>query len=102
MERGIIKWRPFDSVTNTKALLSAETERINIKKMPLLSDEQIEELEKQVLFAFYTHKIISIKYYKNNNIYDKNGTIKKIDGINHTITLVDNTTLFFNQIINIQ
>ncbi len=102
MERGIIKWRPFHSVTNTTVMLREENKKTGLKKMPVLSDDQINDLEKKIIFSFYSAKPISINYYKNGMVYTKNGSIKKIDDIKHTITLSDNTILFFNQIIKIQ
>ncbi len=102
MDRGIIKWRPFHSVTNTITMLDEENKKLSTRKMPVLSDDQISELERQIIFSFYSAKEISINYYKDGLIYTKNDYIKKIDSIMHTITLADNTTLFFNQIIKIQ
>ena len=102
MERGIIKWRAFNSVTNTKEMLHEEAKNTELIPMPILSEEQLNNIENTLIFGFYSAKILNIHYYKNGKIYIKNSTIKKIDSAMQTITLSDNSILLFKQIVKIQ
>ena len=100
MERGIIKWRPFNSVINTKEMLNECVNKTNTITMPILSEDQITLLENKIIFSYYSKKIVTVKYYRNGKIYNITGIIKKIDSITHTINL-NNTTILFKQIITI-
>ena len=102
MERGIIKWRPFNSVINTKKMLEEESLNQHYIEMPELSEEQLYYIQNKIEFSYYSKIKVTINYFKNNHIFKITGQIKKIDNVNHLIKLNDNTTLFFNQIINIQ
>ena len=55
IDRGFIKWMPFDSVVPTKKLLESLASKKNNIKMPILSEEQIINNENQAVHctAFY-------------------------------------------------
>lgn len=102
MNRNKIKWLPFNSIINTQETLK-ERQIISSKhSMPILSEEQINELEENIIFNYYAKKEVIIKYFQNGYIFTIKSVIKKIDDINHLIILSNNTTLFFNQIITLQ
>ncbi len=99
-DRGMIKWMPFNSVVNSKAVLSSiikEKERIN---KPIMSEDEIEIIEKRIIDAFYMQTTINITYYKEGYTYKYVGKIKKIDSSSKLIYL-SNLRLLFNQIIEV-
>ena len=73
IERGIIKWMPFNSVISSKEVVNSILKEKSKIKMPILSEEQI----------------INISGY-----------IKKIDPTYRKIYF-ENKTILFNQIIKV-
>ena len=100
-DRGMIKWMPFNSVINTKEVLSSILKEKARKRKPIISDDEIKQLEKSIIDAFYMQTTISITYYKGGYTYKYTGKIKKIDSINKLIYL-NNLKLLFNQIIDVK
>lgn len=99
IDRGFIKWQPFDSVTSTKKILKDLIQEKNKVSMPNLTDEQIEKNENLLLTAFHNDEFIKIKYFKSNKINIITTKIKKIDSITKKIILTNNTTIYFSQIV---
>ena len=102
IDRGFIKWLPFDSVTSTKNLLKILSSEKNIMKMPTLSEEQINNNEETVLRALHNNENVKIIYFKNNKIYRINTQIKNIQMISKKIILANNNQLYFSQIISVK
>lgn len=100
MERGIIKWQPFDSVFSGKQIKREVLFTKGVCQKPILSEEQKSDVEKKLIVAFYTKEKIKIKYYHEGQILTIYSHIKKIDFIYHKIYF-DITTLLFEQIIEI-
>lgn len=99
-DRGMVKWAPFNSVIPSKEIIcSIQKEKEKIK-MPLLSEDQKQNIENKLIEAFYEHKIINIAYFYDDRIIHKCGKIKKIDFTFHKIYF-NNQTLIFEQIIKI-
>lgn len=99
-DRGMIKWMPFNSVVSTKEVLSSILKEKEKVKKPVMSDDEIKQLEKSIIDAFYMQTTISITYYKGGYTYKYTGKIKKIDSLNKLIYL-NNLRLLFNQIIDV-
>ncbi len=100
-DRGIIKWMPFDSLENSKKIVeSILYEKSKIEK-PILSKEQIEEIEEKLIEAFYEQEPITLQVYKNGSIKKMTSTILSIDTIYKKIILKNHEKILFNQIIAI-
>ena len=100
-DRGIIKWLPFDSLVNSKSVVeSILYEKRKVKK-PILSLEQMEEIEKKLIEAFYEQEKITLQIYKNGYIKSITSTIASMDGTYKKITLATNDTILFSQIVSI-
>ena len=101
-DRGIIKWQPFESLTSSKQIMqSLIHEKSKIMK-PILSEEEISEIEQNIVDAYYSGENITIFYYKNGFIHNIKGKIIKIDHIYKMIYLNNNLNLFFKQIIKVK
>jgi len=101
IDRGIIKWAPFNSVTPSKEVirkLSLEKQKIN---KPVLSEEQLETNEKELFEAYNNEIETTIKYYKNGIILKEKSKIKILDFTHNRIILENKKIIYFNQIINI-
>ena len=101
-DRGIIKWQPFESLTSNKAVIkSLLLEKSKISK-PILSEEEIADIENKIIEAYYCKVNISIFFYNDGFIKNIKSKIIKIDQVYKMIYLTNNLKLFFNQIIAIE
>ncbi len=101
VDRGIIKWAPFDALVGYSSILNELRYRIGKKDKPILSDDQYEELNRKLNFAFH-HKIdIEIEYFYDGYIKSSYGTIKKLDFIEKRIILSTYEKIESSSIINL-
>ncbi len=98
IDRGIIKWRPFDSVYSSKSIIKEIMSEKNKVDFPILSEDQLNYIEEQIIFAYNSKLIIKLQYYFNGYIFNITGTIDKIDKNNKKI-FIKNTPLYIKQII---
>lgn len=100
-ERDNIKWAPFNSVINGNDVikeLKEEKSRIN---KPTLSEDQIKELETIIIEAATDKSLVEIIFYKNNHLYKVTGIITNIDTIKKKITINNQNSYYFTNIIKI-
>lgn len=101
LDRGIIKWAPFNSVAPSKEIINKLTlEKQKISK-PILSEEQLNALQKGLFEAYNNEIKTKIEYYKNGNILKEIAIIKVLDLSHERIILTNNKIIYFNQIIKI-
>ena len=101
-DRGMKKWLPFDSLTDTYNMKKElNKKKIKIEK-PDLSEDQLESIEEKILEAYFNKDIIKIHYYFNNNILIRQEKIKSIDNNKKQIILSDNTKILFKQITKVE
>ena len=102
IDRGIIKWQPFNSVAPSKEIIyNLSKKRQKISK-PILSEEQLQDIQSTLLEAYTNGLKVYIEYYKNGIINKIEQIIKKIDIDHHCIILTNNNYIYFNQIIKIK
>lgn len=100
LDRGIIKWQPFDSVTPSKKMVDKLlNEKLKIKK-PVLSEEQLEDIQNKLFEAYNNEIKTTIEYYKNGYILKEIGKIKILYP-NMSKIIINNKTIYFNQIVKI-
>lgn len=99
-DRGMIKWQPFNSVFSSKDIINSILKEKEKNEKPILSNDEINLIEKKLIAAFYCQNKIIIHYYTNGNIKTITSQIKKIDYITKIIYL-NNIKLSFYQIISI-
>jgi len=101
IDRGIIKWQPFNSVTPSKEIINRLVKEKQKIHKPILSEEQLETLQKDLLEAYNNELKTIVEYYKNGVIYKEIGVIKILDLSHERIILNNNKIIYFNQIIKI-
>lgn len=101
-DRKMIKWKAFDSVMNSKKIVNELSKDKNKIDMPILSEEQLYELEKNIITFYNTQEYIHIFYFQNGFIYNKINKIIKIDYILKRVIFEDNSFLKIEQIIEIK
>lgn len=100
LDRGMIKWQPFNSLINGKYIVnSILKEKAKISK-PIISDEDQKTLEEKIIEAYYCQNKVTITYYQNGFLLKIKSKIKKIDNI-YKIIYLDDKTLLFKQILGI-
>lgn len=77
--RGKIKWKPFKSLPIQYEIIDQYMEDQNKSPMPLLSDDQLQEINEKVLEKIQTNRIAEISYWDNGYITDLKCYIKKLD-----------------------
>ncbi len=100
-DRGIIKWMPFQSLPQEEVLKKILKDKERITK-PILSKEQQEELEKQLVEAFYEQTEITLTIYLSGFIKKITSQVIKLNSSDHTILLKNNKKILFQQILEIE
>ena len=101
-DRGMKKWLPFDSLTNTNKMKHDLAKKKTKVEMPILSEDQLIKLENKIKEAYFNKDIVKIYYYFSGNIINKEVKIKNIDYNKKQIILSDNTKLYYKQIIKVE
>ena len=102
IDRGIIKWQPFNSCFNANEIV----EDINInkneikEKRPILSEDQLNILDWQLKNAYILKSVINLKYYYDGEIKNLIGKITSFDYLNKKICL-NKQIIYFKQILEI-
>lgn len=100
-DRGFIKWQPFNSVIPNKTILNQLTKKETNDK-PILSPEQLENLNELIKEAYYSKSKIHLCFYEQNRTKTIEATITKINPDSNTIMLNNKKKISFYQIINIK
>lgn len=94
------KWLPFDALTGFKtSLRKVEYDKDKINK-PVISLDQLEEMNEVITSALNLQEEVIIKFYRGGYIYEISGLINKVDPINKVIIIADQN-IKFNMIVNI-
>ncbi len=101
LDRGMIKWQPFNSVINNKEVINSLLKEKNKKSKPIMSEEEINFLEEKIVNFYYTQTEVNVTYYKNGYLLNIKGKIKKIDQV-YKMIYIKSQKLLFNQIIMVE
>lgn len=86
-DRGIIKWAPFDALTGMNEFLRAMLYQKNQQEMPVLSEDQLLEMNRQCLYALRLKCEVLITYFEDGYFYDVVDLIKKVDTVGQLLIL---------------
>ena len=95
--RGMIKWKPFNSLLNSNDIKELE-KRKEKKEKPILMIDRINEINYLITKSIKEKTNLEVKHYKNDLFYITRGKIEKINTIEKYI-LIDNTRIYFKNII---
>jgi hypothetical protein len=79
VDRGIIKWAPFDALVGYHEIIERMKHRNGKKERPVLSEDQYEQLNRRLKMALHYALEVEISYYKDGYINHTFGQIKKVD-----------------------
>lgn len=100
IDRGIIKWRGFDSCYSTKNIIKDINKEKNKINMPILSEDQIKIISENIIDAFNLKINVNIEYYYDGIVKHISGKIYNINAQEKKICL-NNTFIYFKQILKI-
>lgn len=83
--RGMVKWQAFKTLPEQYEQLEQYIQDQNKIDKPILDDDQLNELNKTLIFKMYNDPSIELRYFENGYIKTKVGYIHKVDV--HTKTL---------------
>ncbi len=101
IDRGLIKWLPFDALSGYKEAISALKDRRSKNQKPILSVDQLESLNYDLSVATQLRKNITLYYYLGGKIYYFTGFVSEVDLLNKQIKL-GNNWLKAQNILNIE
>lgn len=87
VDRGIIKWAPFDALVGYGAMIGELKRRLHKSEKPLLSDDQYEELNQKMNLSMVHNLDIVISYYHDGYIRHSFGKVKRLDMISKTLIM---------------
>ncbi len=87
LDRGIIKWLPFDALSGYKEAIQKLKEKRAKKEKPILSEDQIAMLNYQLTLSQAMKKDIIVYYYFKGEIKFLNGVIRKLDFVEKKINI---------------
>ncbi len=90
IDRGIIKWAPFNALNGYNTMLKEMKLRIRQKQKPVLSEDEYQILNLNIQQAIREDSEIEIEYYADGYIKYSYGKIKKLDYINKLLILSTN------------
>ena len=100
LDRGYIKWAPFNSVINSSTIINELEKDKNRINKPTLSEDQIEFLNEKIFEVYTNHLKINLYIYKDFKIIKLIGFINNINTQKKCITF-NKTYIYFNQILKI-
>ncbi len=100
-DRGKIKGTPINSVIDGNEVIKEIYEEKSRRDKPVLSEDQLEELESTILEVFNNQSVVEVIFYKNNHFNKIKGIITKVDTAQKKITINNKNSYYFANIIKI-
>lgn len=100
MNRESIKWAPFESLFKSKDILDELEKKALLHEKPVLSEDELEELETLLSKAYHTKERIKVTYYYKGMDYEKVGIVDFIE--QNKVYFLDHSSLYLDQILKIK
>ncbi|MCR5491261.1 MAG: YolD-like family protein [Bacilli bacterium] len=95
-DRGMMKWMPYKSLIEQSTVLAKMLYEKRKTPRPLISSDRAEEINE--ILVHYDEEPIKAKYWEDGYLYYLDGTISKIDVINHALFIGEKRIAFPNLI----
>lgn len=100
-DRGIIKWAPFDSLVGYHSMLQEMKARLKKRTKPILSEDDLETLNRNLQNAYEHNLEIECRYYKKGYFITTFATIVRLDFVYKRIILSTKETIAAENILSI-
>lgn len=101
MKRELVKWQPFQAIIPGNRMVHDVLEQKNKISMPVLSDDQLYQIQERLLYSYQTQEKVQLIYFHGGRLYRKVGKVTEIDANQRRIVLNGHFFLFFSQIVEI-
>lgn len=100
VDRGIIKWSPFDGLVGFVDMMEELRYKLGKKPRPELSDDLLAEMEYALQEALEFSKAISISYYYDGYLKTDFGRVGKLD-LSERFIWIEKRKFKLDDIVNI-
>lgn len=97
--RGMIKWKPFNTLLNNRDINEIIMIRNKVKK-PIIMEDRISEIDNLLKVAIKENKEIKVKYFDKGELKYINGNIRNINTIEKYI-LINSIRIYFKNLIKV-
>jgi hypothetical protein len=102
VDRGIIKWSPFDALVGYQTMLEEMKYNLGKKDAPILLEDEYEALDRLLHEAYQSKKELNIHYFEDGYVKVTHGSILRLDYVYHKIKLSTYEEFNANRIIKIE
>lgn len=99
--RGIVKWQPFATIPEQYERIQQHIKNQKKVDKPILSDDQLNELNNTLIEKLYLNPSCEIKYYSNGYIKEIKGDLQKLDSLENKLYINVEHTLIKIDLLNI-
>lgn len=97
--RGMIKWKPFNTLLNNRDINEIIMIRNKVEK-PIIMEDRISEIDNLLKVAIKENKGIKVKYFDKGELKYINGNIRNINTIEKYI-LINSIRIYFKNLIKV-
>jgi len=87
--RGMKKWRPFATMPEQYIGLKEMINKQSEVAQPVLSEEQMEQMNFTLIEALHTNKKVYLTYYKRGQCITETGLIQFVDSLGDSFSFID-------------
>jgi hypothetical protein len=88
--RGMKKWRPFATMPEQYiGLKEMITKQSEVETQPVLTEEQMEQMNSTLIEALHTNKQVYLTYYKRGQCITETGYIQFVDSLGDLFIFID-------------
>ena len=87
--RGMKKWRPFASMPEQYIGLKEMINKQSEVAQPVLTEEQMKQINFILIEALHTNKQVYLTYYKKGQCITEKGFIQSVDSLGNLFVFID-------------
>ncbi|WP_436966630.1 YolD-like family protein [Staphylococcus xylosus] len=99
--RKMEKWLPMATIPLQHEMLNEYISDQNKIEKPILSDDQINEINQKLLYKMFHNPEITLKFYNDGYIDEINGIIHKVDPLKSALYVYESDQLRIIELTNI-
>lgn len=101
MDRGLIKWAPFDALNGYNSMLQEMKYRLRKQEKPILSNDQYDELNRTMEEAIINNESVEIQFFDHGYVKVSYGKIKKLDFVYKHVILTTEERIPAGDVISV-
>ncbi|PES77243.1 hypothetical protein CN505_03245 [Bacillus cereus] len=89
IDRGMMRWIPFSAIKEQFEGLNELYEKQNQVQMPILDEQQLDNINEVVCEAMAENQKVSILYHYHHSLHNTSGYIHYFDTLRNRLRIVD-------------